>query len=201
ALAQAVQQAQLLQLQNQLRPHFIFNALNSIRALMFEDREAAAAMITGLSTLLRSSLQGEQGLTTLADDWALAQHYLHIEAVRLERRLRVQCDITPALAARPLPAFTLLTLCENAIKHGIAPLSEGGSLLIRAQESTDGWQLQVCNPCTSARPEGLSLGLANLRERLRLLQPDARIEAGRDGDQYRVCLSFTGAKHAHHAGG
>lgn len=193
ALAAAMREAQLAQLQSQLHPHFLFNALNSIRAMMFEDRDRAADMLTSLADLLRSSLRQHEALGTLDADWALASDYLGIESARFEQRLGVQCRLPDALRQERRPAFTLLTLCENAIKHGIAVRPEGGMLAIDAQIQGDDWQLQVRNPLGTAAKasEGLGLGLQNLAERLRLqLGPQARLQAVREQGHFVVTLTL-----------
>lgn len=163
--------ARLHLLAAQLSPHFLFNALNSIRAMVFENQSKAASLITQLSALLRVHLHpGLPAVIPLEQDWDIARRYLEIEAVRLESRLQLDVHIAPECLARPVPALTLLCLVENAVKHGIGPLAGGGRIRIAASESPQGWMLQVENACqTTARQPGARSGLNNLIERVRIL--------------------------------
>lgn len=170
-LQQQVRQARLRQLTHQLSPHFLFNAFNSIRGMIFEDRERAALLVTQLSELFRFHLASDVRTdATVSEDWDIARRYLDIEAVRLEERLRISAELDPALAEHSLPTLTLLTLVENAIKHGIAPNREGGWLMVRSQAAgADHWQLEVENSVGRGEAEYRGgHGLANLRERLHL---------------------------------
>ena len=171
ALQQQMQQAQLQQLTNQLSPHFLFNAFNSIRALIFEDQHKAADTVTRLSELFRFHLQAHlQPESTLQQEWQLTEQYLTIEQVRLEHRLQFHCDIDPTLWQRKMPTLSLLTLVENAIKHGIAPQIAAGELRIQAQANASGWTLQVINSVQNhTQQAGTGTGLANLRQRLQLM--------------------------------
>ncbi len=169
-LQEEMREAHMQQLTHQLSPHFLFNAFNTIRGMIFEDQQRAADLVTRLSELFRFHLHRDARTEhTLADDWALAQSYLALEAVRLESRLILDVRLDRECLQRRLPSLTLLTLVENAIKHGIAPRPEGGQLSIRAAPTRRGWSLQVENPLpTVAVKGGTGTGLANLRERLKL---------------------------------
>lgn len=183
--------SQLQMLQSQLQPHFLFNALNSVRAMIFEDHARAAAMLTALSCLLRSSLERGEGLVTLDEDWALSRHYLALEGLRLDQRLRVQARLPEALLAQRLPRFALLTLTENAVKHGIAARLDGGELLIEARiTGAHQWQLRVSNPLAAgAAQPGLGSGLSSLAQRLRL-QSGGRLEAASEAGHFQVTLTL-----------
>lgn len=189
------EQAQLRMLQSQLHPHFLFNALNGVRAMIFEDRQRAADMLTSLSTLLRGSLEGGNELVTLGEDWGLSRHYLALEGLRLDERLQVQAQLAESLLALPVPRFTLLSLAENAVKHGIAARLDGGRLLIEAAPLDAGhWQLRVSNPLPPdgrARPacESLGSGLASLQQRLQLLLGGQLLAERQDGS-FRVTLKL-----------
>lgn len=165
-----LREARLRQLTHQLNPHFLFNAFNTIRGMIFEDRERAAQLVTQLSELFRFHLSHElRTEQTLAEEWQLAQRYLDVESVRLESRLSLQVDLDPACLERKLPSLTLLTLVENAIKHGIAPNPEGGELSVSARPTDRGWVLRVRNSTGVGRAGASNgTGLANLRERLAL---------------------------------
>lgn len=186
-----VREARLRQLTHQLSPHFLFNAFNSIRALIFEDPQRAADLVTQLSELFRFHLQHElRKEQTLAEEWQLAQRYLDLESVRLESRLRLDVDLDPVCLKRSLPALSLLCLVENAIKHGIAPNREPGQLRVRARPAADGWTLEVSNTVgVQAATLSTQTGLANLRERLALGFGDrARLQIDQLDGRFRVCL-------------
>lgn len=201
-LAQLAASARLQQLQAQLHPHFLFNAMNSVRALIFENPQRAADMVTELSQLLRHSL--EQDLSQplpLAEDWALCHSYLALEGCRLEERLQLSVMLDAAPTGARLPPFTLLTLCENAVKHGISRLRTGGLLQVEALNPGEGhWRLRVSNPCPDEASDvapGLRSGLRDLQERLRLmLGPAAGLTLHREPGHVLVELSLPLDAHA-----
>lgn len=171
------QQAQLDALRYQLNPHFLFNALNSIRALVDDDPSRARRMVTALSEFLRHPLLGERRADVpLREELAAARSYLDIEAIRFEGRLRVAIDADPALGDCLLPALVLQPLVENAVKHGMmspGPLDvrvearrDGGSLLLRVINSGV-WRDAV----TPREASGSGVGLRNVRARLAALAP------------------------------
>jgi two-component system, LytTR family, sensor kinase len=168
--ANSLKDSQLQSLRAQINPHFLFNALNSIRALTYSEPARAAEAVGQLSDLLRSTLHTPpDGLHRLRDELAFADDYLQLEKIRFEERLHWQTDIPTDLLAQSLPALLLLTLVENAVKHGISTLPEGGHIRIAAQARPDGWQLTVFNSgvlhTAPLRPDE-GLGLDNLRRRL-----------------------------------
>lgn len=185
-------QAQLQQLTNQLNPHFLFNALNSIRALIYEDQDKAAATVTQLSELFRFHLQAHlKPLSTLADEWQITSQYLQIEQVRLEARLQLELQFDEQLWQQKLPTLSLLTLVENAIKHGIAPLPQGGRLWIKSRPVANGWQLVVGNSCAGlSSAHGTRTGLKNLRQRLALLPGRHHLHIEPQLAQYQVTLEL-----------
>lgn len=169
-LQQQMQQAQMQQLTNQLSPHFLFNTFNSIRALIYEDQDKAADTVTELSELFRTHLQAHLRVkSTLEEEWQVTEQYLGIEQIRLEERLSVKQDIDPALWQQQLPTLTLLTLIENAIKHGISPSTDNGYIEIKAEKHQQQWRLSVTNSYKPGRnTSGTKVGLANVESRLRL---------------------------------
>ncbi len=185
-------QAQLQQLTNQLNPHFLFNALNSIRALIYEDQDKAAATVTQLSELFRFHLQAHlKPLSTLADEWQITSQYLQIEQVRLEQRLQLDLQFDEQLWQQKLPTLSLLTLVENAIKHGIAPLPLGGRLWIKSRPVANGWQLIVGNSCAGlSSTHGTRTGLKNLRQRLALLPGRHSLHIEPQLEQYQVTIAL-----------
>jgi len=156
-------------LRARLNPHFMFNALNNLRALILEDPERARNMVTRLSRTLRQALahnRSEQ--VTLAEELAVVDDYLAIEAVHFEQRLQVRQQIDAAATQAKLPAMALQLLVENAIKHGIASRPGGGEVQIRATLDNDVLRLQVDNPLASVSEptQGHGVGLAYLRAQL-----------------------------------
>lgn len=156
-------------LRARLNPHFMFNALNNLRALILEDPERARDMVTRLSRTLRQALahnRSEQ--VTLAEELAVVDDYLAIEAVHFEQRLQVRQQIDADATQAQLPAMALQLLVENAIKHGIASRPGGGEVQIRATLDNDVLRLQVDNPLGSANEptHGHGVGLTYLRARL-----------------------------------
>lgn len=175
-LQQQMQQAQIQQLTYQLSPHFLFNALNSIRALIFENQQQAAQTVTQLSELLRIHLQTQmRPVATLAEEWQTAEFYLQIEQVRLEQRLETYIELADDCLTQKLPALTVLTLIENAIKHGISPNAEPGWLKVKAEKISHSlWVLSVSNSYKAASPfKGTGSSLANLQQRLQLQLGDS----------------------------
>lgn len=173
-LQAAAREAEMRTLKAQINPHFLFNGLNNIRALVMEDPARARAMMTHLSDLLRYSIQlnGTEQVP-LARELEIVEHYLQLEAMQLEERLVYTFDVDLATLPVPVPPMTLQLLVENAIKHGIAPRPEGGSIIISAQLTANGEQLHVAVRNTGRyrrpAPEHTGVGLRNARERLALL--------------------------------
>ena len=171
-LGEALQAAELRLLKSQLNPHFLFNALNGLRSLIADEPERARDAVTQLSRTLRYTLSsGDEDLVSLERELEMVEDYLSLESMRLAERLNVEREIDPAARTARIPAMLLQTLVENAIKHGIAPLKEGGTLRIRAQIVGRELVVQVTNPRPSGG-EALSnegVGLRNSTERLRLL--------------------------------
>ena len=170
----AVRDTELRALRAQLNPHFLFNSLNSLRGLVTEDPARAQEAITSLAGLLRYTLRvSRASVTTLEQELEVAQRYLELEALRFEARLRYSIDVEPAALEHPVPPMLVQTVVENAIKHGIAQLPEGGSVRIAARRRTDDLHIRVTNTGTLGHDRGESsaegIGLANAVERLRLM--------------------------------
>lgn len=168
----ALQQAELSLLKSQLNPHFLFNSLNSVRALIADDPAAAQQAITKLSRTLRYTLgAGKQDLVSLREELSMVEDYLELEALRLGNRLKIEKDIAETALEHQIPVMLLQTLVENAIKHGIAELTDGGTLHITARSAQDKLMIDISNPCPPqpASKDGEGVGLRNSTERLRLL--------------------------------
>ncbi|HEV7920476.1 MAG TPA: histidine kinase [Thermoanaerobaculia bacterium] len=173
-------QAQLQALKMQLNPHFLFNTLNTISSLMYTDIDAADAMMSRLSELLRLTLEKEGAHeVTLREEMDLLERYLDIERIRFEDRLRVTVDINAEALAGRVPNFSLQPLVENAIRHGIAPRPEGGLLHISAARTNGLLEIRLRDDgpglrpgATSGPPRREGIGVANTRARLAQLYGD-----------------------------
>jgi signal transduction histidine kinase len=172
-LMTSVKEAELRALKSQVNPHFIFNALNSLRALIGEDPVRARQAVTQLANLLRYSLQsGQLETVPFEDELRIVNDYLALEQVRLEERLRLRLDVAPDTLHLPVPPLLLQTLVENAVKFGIAPRPEGGEIVIVARRDGERLRIEVSNPSESEAPAtaaSTGLGLHNAEERLRLI--------------------------------
>lgn len=161
--------ARLKALKLQLNPHFFFNSLNSVRALIAEDPDRAQRMVTRLARLLRSTLQVDDVKTvSLEEELSTVRTYLELEMVRFEERLQYEIDADEETLGCPVPFLLVQTLVENGIKHGIAKRQGGGTITIDARVVNDTLRIRVTNPGTLETEEG-GMGLANARERLELL--------------------------------
>lgn len=170
--------AELRALKSQINPHFIFNSLNSLRALIEEEPARARQAVTQLANLLRYSLQsGQLEVVPFEDELRVVSDYLALEQIRHEERLRVRLDIAPETLGLSIPPLLLQTLVENAVKYGISTRAEGGEIAIVARRENDALRLQVSNPgelapahaAKTAKSASTGLGLRNAAERLRLL--------------------------------
>lgn len=192
-LATSVKESELRALKSQVNPHFIFNSLNSLRALIEEDPIRARQAVTQLANLLRYSLQsGQLETVPFEDELSVVNDYLALEQVRHEERLRLRLDVAPDTLQLPIPPMLLQTLVENAVKYGISTRPEGGEIAIIARRENDSLRLQVTNPgafdassTRLARSNGSTgMGLANAANRLRLLfgeQATLQLRAGAPG--------------------
>ena len=180
--ARLADQAQLKMLRYQLNPHFLFNTLNAISTLVLEkDGPNANDMLTKLSAFLRYSLDSDPlQRVPFSEELRALQLYLDIEAARFEKRLKVTLDVDEDAMDARVPSLILQPAIENAIKYAIAPLEEGGEIVIRAERDDDRLVLRVCDngPDTPASPNTLlqkastGVGLVNMRDRLLHLYGD-----------------------------
>jgi sensor histidine kinase YesM len=168
------QEVELQSLRAQVNPHFLFNALNSVRALVVENPRLAQDAVTKLSELLRYSLQSNKvDLVELSAEIEMVRDYLAIEEIRFEERLRVSFDIDPAALSAEIPAMLLQILVENAVKHGIAKLPHGGIVAVSGRITVGMLRLEVINSGRlRAAGKTTGIGLENTRQRLRLLYGD-----------------------------
>jgi two-component system, LytTR family, sensor kinase len=164
---------ELNRLKSQLNPHFMFNSMNSIRALIDENPMKAKNAVTQLSNILRNTLQmGKKKFTTFEDELSLVKDYLDLEKTRYEERLNVKFDIDPASFAYSVPPLMIQTLVENAIKHGISKLTKGGDVLLQTKVNEKGELIiRILNSGQLSENInfGTGFGLMNTKQRLFLL--------------------------------
>ena len=180
-LAATVKEAELRALKSQVNPHFLFNSLNSLRALIDEDAPRAREAVTRLANMLRYSLQsGQQETVPFEDEIRIVEDYLALEQIRHENRLRVRWDVAENVRAGVLtvPPMLLQTLVENAVKYGISTRRDGGELVISARFEGAALNIRVTNPGDLSAPaspaaaragSSTGVGLRNASERLKLL--------------------------------
>lgn len=191
AAAQPVEaSARLAELQSRIRPHFLFNALNTALALVQVDPRRAESVLEDLSELFRVALAETGAAVTLDEEIDLAQRYLAIEQLRFGERLQVVWDLDPAAARAPVPPLVLQPLVENAVRHGIEPSVRGGRIQVRTHVSRGMAEVTVTNtlPDEPGR-HGSGIALANVAERLRLLHDvAASLRTGVEDGHYRASI-------------
>lgn len=163
---------ELNQLKSQLNPHFMFNSMNSIRALVDEDPRRAKIAITQLSNILRSTLMMHKNrFITLEEELGLVKDYLELEHIRYEERLSFSLDIDPSTLYMQIPPMMIQTLVENSIKHGISKYPEGGSIDISTKKDEQQVTIRIVNTGQLLTQEGneSGFGVANTTNRLELL--------------------------------
>jgi two-component system, LytTR family, sensor kinase len=165
--------AELRALRAQLNPHFLFNSLNSFRALVTEDPARAQDAITGLASLLRYTLRLSRAQTvTVEQELGATRHYLELEALRFESRLTYTIEVEPELLEYQIPPLLIQTLAENAITHGIAHVPEGGVVRIEVWKPDDDLRIRVVNTGSFTGRRHNGVGLVNTLEQLRLVFGD-----------------------------
>lgn len=180
-LAASAKEAELRALKSQVNPHFLFNSLNSLRALIDEDAPRARESVTRLANMLRYSLQSGQLETVPFDDeMRIVEDYLALEQIRHEDRLRVEWDIPEDVRNRvlPVPPMLVQTLVENAVKYGISARRDGGVVMVAARLEGGALHIRVTNPGDLSGPvsdaaakagSSTGVGLRNASERLKML--------------------------------
>jgi sensor histidine kinase YesM len=190
-----INEIRLNHLKSQLNPHFIFNALNSVRALVDEDPNKAKIAITRISNILRFSLMmDKKQVIDFADELATVKDYLGLEAIRFEERLELIYQIEEEAYSYKIPPMMLQTIVENAIKHGISNLVKGGLIEIKCREGLhDELYIQVknsgfLNPNSSkSKKEEGGHGIENTRQRLKLLYGEsASFRIFNSGNQFVI---------------
>lgn len=182
--------ARLSQLQARIRPHFLFNTLNSAIALVRDDPARAEAILEDLSDLFRHALREPGESVTLADEIELARRYLEIEQVRFGRRLRVEWAIDPEAGSARVPPLVLQPLVENAVTHGVEPSEYGAQVKVSSERRGGRVVVKVTNTVPGGQgAPGSGVAQANVRERLALLHDvQGQFQAGLKDGVYQVRL-------------
>ncbi|MFC4765569.1 sensor histidine kinase [Dyella koreensis] len=177
----AVAHAQVEALQARIRPHFLFNSMNTVAALVRVDPDAAERTVEDLSELFRAALgQSSSRDGTLGEELNLVERYLAIEQLRLGERLRVRRELDTLPLDFPLPRLLLQPLVENAVRHGIQPLREGGEVILRGEQLDQAIAIEIDNPLPDTPATGGNgHGLDNVRQRVAYRYgPRAQVQAG-----------------------
>jgi two-component system, LytTR family, sensor kinase len=172
-LQQALATSELQALKSQLHPHFLFNTLQGISALIDTDKARAKTMVVKISSLLRTALQyGSSDLITFDEELKFVENYLDLEKMRLEERLELRWAIAPETRQLLVPQLIMQPLVENAILHGIACCRGGGWIEIVSWRAEDALEIRIRNSVGGRQREGMGLGLQNTRARLKHLYAD-----------------------------
>ena len=187
-------QARISALQALIRPHFLFNTMNTIAALTRTDPRQAEEAVEDLSDLMRANLGGSKDRTSLKQELEIAAIYQRIEKLRLGERLKVRWDVADMPMRALIPCFTVQPLLENAIYHGIELLPDGGEVVVTGKRDEDALTLRVSNPVApgSRRAKsGNKMAMSNIRQRFELAYGDrATVAIDEQGDSYAVFLRW-----------
>jgi len=186
--------AQVVALQARIRPHFLFNSMNTIASLIPSRPKDAERAVEDLSELFRAALAAGEGMSTLGEELELIDRYLAIEALRLGDRLRVDRDIASMPADLAIPSLLLQPLVENAVLHGIQPLPGGGTVEIRGTTTPERVDLTIRNPRPQVAPayaRGNRTALENVRQRMRYHYGErGKLEVDAGDGYYQVAVSI-----------
>ena len=176
-LAAAMKEAQLGNLKAQVNPHFMFNAINNIRALISEDPEKAKDMLLNFSDMFRYSLvHNDHSMVTIKKEIHIVKKYLELLEIQFEEKLAYEINVDPLLLKKKIPPMMIQLLVENAIKHGISERPDGGVVNIEVMDEGAFIMIQVSNTgslnSTDNIQKKLGVGLQNIRERLMLIYGD-----------------------------
>ncbi len=185
--------AQFEALQARIRPHFLFNSMNTIATLIRRRPDSAEQAVMDLSDLFRAALNESRTMSTLGAEIDLVRRYLEIERLRLAERLAVDIHVPPELSAVPMPALLLQPLAENAIYHGVETMPSGGTIAVAVTPVDTMLTIEVTNPFDPNAPRrqrGAGMALDNIRQRLALLYSGAaRLEVTTHASTHTVRLT------------
>ena len=167
----ALKEAELIALKAQINPHFLFNALNNIRALILENPMKAREMVSNLSELLRYSIQfNQQEMVLLKDEMEIVKDYLDLESVQYEDRLTYRLEIAPNTLEQKIPPMVVQLLVENAVKHGISQLQNGGKIKVQTHLDNEDLIIEVTNTGQLKNEHTeQGIGIRNALDRIRIL--------------------------------
>lgn len=198
---QAGLEARVQALQARIRPHFLFNSMNSIAGLIPLDPHQAEEAVIDLAELFRNALRDSREQVTLHQELEVCQRYLRIEKLRLGDRLAIDWHITPGMDTLRVPPLCIQPLVENAIYHGIQPRPEGGTLRLRVYRQKDAFYIEVTNPLPDSKPQrlvpsepesghqGNRVALDNIRSRLQAFYGDqAVLKTSRQDDKFTAII-------------
>jgi two-component system sensor histidine kinase AlgZ len=194
-------EARVQALQARIRPHFLFNSLNTIASLIAEDADGAERATEDLADLFRGSMRRADRLISLSEELALAAKYLQMEQRRLGDRLNINWQVSELPKGASVLPLTLQPLLENAVAHGIQPRIDGGEIRIYGRSEKDNIVITICNPLAPAGhdSEGHGMALANIRERLELaFGPSASLITQQNDDQFFAVLSMPYVENTDH---
>ncbi|HVY22963.1 MAG TPA: histidine kinase [Steroidobacteraceae bacterium] len=192
-------QARIRALQARIRPHFLFNSMNTIASLTRSDPQRAEAAVEDLADLFRANLRDARGHIPLQDELEIARIYQRIEQLRLGERLQVEWQVDTLPMQTQVPCLLIQPLLENAVYHGVEPLPDGGTIVIGGEFDGEYIKLSVSNPVASEQSSpgtlkkhsGNGIALDNIRQRLELAWPGrAQVELRQNANSYCVELYF-----------
>ena len=196
-------QARLQALQSRIRPHFLFNSMNTIASLTRTRPDQAETAVENLADLFRISLSDARNRVTLGEELELCRRYLYIEALRLGERLAVEWEVATLPMDALIPPLTLQPLLENAIYYGIEPRTDGGVIHIDGRRDGERLQIDISNPAATgaARRNGNRLALENVRERLGVYYgADAAVELEQQDQRFVVRVQLPYQRGDEHEG-
>ena len=189
--------ARIEALQSRIRPHFLFNSMNSIASLIAIKPDAAENAVLDLSELFRATLNTKESYVSIGEELELCKKYLNIESLRLGDRLTLEWKVDPNVLSYIIPPLTLQPLVENAIYHGIQPIPEGGSIRVEAYLKQQSIYLLISNPVSSKEKtrHGNQIALGNIADRLSALYSDqAIIKTSQLNDMFTTTLRLPARK-------
>jgi two-component system sensor histidine kinase AlgZ len=188
AYSPAVAEARLQALQARIRPHFLFNSLNAVLSLIRSQPKQAETALEDMADLFRVLMADNRDLVPLAQEISLCRQYLALEKLRLDERLNIQWQIDDVPPDTLVPPLLLQPLLENAVYHGIEPLSNGGTVTIHIYTQQNQIHLVLKNPCnTKTNHQGNKMALNNIKERLTLhFDLEASLKSSQNNGEYKV---------------